>query len=211
MGASSIGIVAGIVFEVGVLDEDDFAGGLRQAGADACALALVLVVQRELHGVRAIASQYVLEIGLLQKFAGAVGGEVIDDDDLFAQSDRLAGDLLEELHHGLPFVEDRNDDGESVELRSARVVSRHGEAGWRLSNAGSRTDLREQIDSEDQQYRIDGMPITRMRETYIVNQRIKDNQAGEEEDAVNAIADGEDEPPKRAGKWRGRRVGCQAR
>ena len=50
--------------------------------------------------------------------------------------DRLLRHLLEELHHGLSFVVDRNDDGKRVELRSAQVFSRHGEAGLRLSHVG---------------------------------------------------------------------------
>ena len=53
-GLQQLGIVAGIVFEVGILDKNDFAGGLRQAGADARSLAQVLVVQSELDGVRAV-------------------------------------------------------------------------------------------------------------------------------------------------------------
>src|ERR1035438_418892 len=53
------------------------------------------------------------------------------------------------------------------------------------------TDLGEQINSENHQFRIDGMPVTGMRETYIVNQRVEDQQAGEQEDTVNAVLNGE--------------------
>ena len=170
-GLQKLGIVAGIVFQVGVLDEDHFAGGLREAGADACALAHVLLVQRELDGVRAVVAQLSLQVGLLQEFAGAVGGEVIDDDEFLVQSDRLIGHLLEQLHHGLPLVKDRNDDGERAELR----VRLRRQSAWRgrvgiFRLGASWTDLREQIDREHQQHRINRMPIARMRETHIVNQ-----------------------------------------
>src|SRR5208283_4064092 len=85
-GCKQEGIVAGVIFEVGILDEDDLAGGLRQSGSDAGSLALVLVVKGELHCVFAVVAQNFVEISLLQEFAGAVGGEVIDDDELFFQA-----------------------------------------------------------------------------------------------------------------------------
>src|SRR5271157_1713612 len=57
----------------------------------------------------------------------------------------------------------------------------------------TRTDLREQIDTKNHQFRIDGMPITGMRKAYIVNQGVEDEQASEQEDPVDAISNGEHE------------------
>src|ERR1019366_1129815 len=104
----------------GILYEDDFAGGLCQSSANACSFALVPVMQGELDGVGAVVSQHVFEIGLLQEFTRPVGGAIVHDDEFFSQSDRLLGHLIEELHHGLPLVEDRNDDGQRVELRDTQ-------------------------------------------------------------------------------------------
>src|SRR5450755_1581016 len=53
----------------------------------------------------------------------------------------------------------------------------------------ARTDLGEQINSKNHQLRIDWMPVTRLRETYIVNQRVKDQQAGKQEDTMDTILD----------------------
>src|ERR1019366_3762763 len=58
----------------------------------------------------------------------------------------------------------------------------------------ARTNLGEQINSENHQFRINRMPVTGMRETYIVNQRVEDQQAGEQEDTVDAVLDGEEQP-----------------
>src|SRR4029077_16665682 len=41
-GLEQFGIDAGVVFKIGILDEEDFAGGFREAAADGGAFALVL-------------------------------------------------------------------------------------------------------------------------------------------------------------------------
>ena len=46
---------------------------------------------------------------------------------------RLARDFLEKLHHSLTLIEDRNDDGESVKLFAAWLMSGHGELDGRFS------------------------------------------------------------------------------
>src|SRR5271165_6156122 len=55
----------------------------------------------------------------------------------------------------------------------------------------ARTRLREQIDCEHGQHRVDRVPVTRLRETHIVNQWKEDQQASKQENAVHAVADGE--------------------
>src|SRR5664279_6146922 len=61
----------------------------------------------------------------------------------------------------------------------------------------ARTDLGEQINSQNHQLRVNRMPVTRLRESYIVNQRINKQQAGEQKDAVDAMLDGEHESSDR--------------
>jgi len=81
--------------------------------------------QGEFDGICAMVAQRAFQIGLLQELARSIGGAIVNDDEFFLQSDRLLRHLLEELHHGLSFVVDRNDDGKSAELRNARFFSRH--------------------------------------------------------------------------------------
>ena len=83
-GSEEQEIVAGIVFEIGVLNEDDFAGGLREACTNACAFALVLVVKRQFDGGLTGSAERSLQVGLLEEFAGAVGRAVIHNNEFFA-------------------------------------------------------------------------------------------------------------------------------
>jgi hypothetical protein len=115
-------IVAGIIFQVGILDEHQFSRALRQAGANSGALAHVLVVQQQLHRIRSALTESLLQIGFAQELTRAIGGEVVDDDDLFAQADGLARDLPQQLHEGTALVVHRNDDGQRVKLRQDVVV-----------------------------------------------------------------------------------------
>ena len=63
-----------IVFQIGVLDQDDVAGRMGETGAESRPLALVLFVIDDLLDQRCYLG--------LQKFAGAVAGAIVDDDDL---------------------------------------------------------------------------------------------------------------------------------
>ena len=80
------GIVGGIVFEVGVLDDDEVSGGLLDAAAEGGALAHVLGLEQDAD----------LGMGGLQfgeDFAGAVAGAVVDADEFdFERDGEDAGD-----------------------------------------------------------------------------------------------------------------------
>src|SRR6516164_761560 len=54
-----------------------------------------------------------------------------------------------------------------------------------------RSRLGEQVNPEYQQLGINGVPVTGLRETHVVNQGIDDKQAGKQKYAVNTIANGE--------------------
>ncbi len=92
--------VRGIVLQVGVLHDDDVAGCRRDAAADGGALPLVLVVVD--HAVHESLFRQAIE-----DFAGAVGGGVVDDDDLEPQGDRA--DAAQRDFDGREFVVRRYD------------------------------------------------------------------------------------------------------
>src|SRR5271166_5690456 len=70
-------IIAGIVFQVRVLDEHQLAARVLQSATDAGAFALVLLMQYELDRVRAVAPQQLLEIGFLQELARSVRRAIV--------------------------------------------------------------------------------------------------------------------------------------
>ena len=74
--AHQAGVVARVVLQVGVLEDDQVAGGRGDAGADRGALALVLLVLDVADAVRVLGGE------LAQDLAGAVLRAVVDDDDL---------------------------------------------------------------------------------------------------------------------------------
>jgi len=98
-------VVGRVVLEVGVLDQQDIAGRMAQALADGGALALVARQQVQVE---------VAPRGLLaQDIAGAVGREVVDDDDLLldvAEVDRPY--LIEQRRDGIFLVVAGDDDRE---------------------------------------------------------------------------------------------------
>src|SRR5262249_49795470 len=98
-----LGILGRVVLEVGVLDDDDLAGGLAEPGAQRGALSLVAVVEDYLQV--AVASLH-----LAEDLAGAVLRAVVDDDDL--RADRDLADPAEDLVDGLLFVVAGDDDRE---------------------------------------------------------------------------------------------------
>jgi len=120
-GLEQLGIVAGVVFEIGVLDEDDFAGGFGEAAAQGSTLALVLRLKEKTK--IAEFNRIVAIVGGGRGFAaglasgepfedlpGAVGGAVIDDKDFLADGgfDDATKDFVD---RGL-FIVDRDDHGE---------------------------------------------------------------------------------------------------
>src|SRR5262249_8376928 len=120
-GLQQFRVIAGIVLEVCVLNEDNFAGGVGEPGANAGAFPLVLVVERELDNVLSVGIKLGLQIALLKKFAGPVGREVDDDDELFAKWYWLLRDLLQEPHDCVALVVDRNDGGERLKMIGAAL------------------------------------------------------------------------------------------
>ena len=99
-------VLRGIELEVGVLDEEDVAGGERQPHADRRALSQVDRAVIDMHG------QERRKVSLVDGASRAVGGAVVRDDDLHLDSAQVhRGDPLEDLPDGLLFVVDRNDDG----------------------------------------------------------------------------------------------------
>jgi hypothetical protein len=96
-------IVGGIVFEVGVLNENEVPGGFLDAAAESSAFTDVARLQED-----ADLRMSGLEGG--ENFAGGVGGSVVDADELDVERDgEHAGDDL--LKSGL-LVVDGHDDGE---------------------------------------------------------------------------------------------------
>ena len=57
----------------------------------------------------------------------------------------------------------------------------------------ARASLSEQINYKNRQNRLNRVPVTGKRETYIVNQRIKHQQADKQEHSVHPVANGEEE------------------
>ena len=97
-------VVARVVLQVGVLHDDDLAGGVGEAAAQGRALAAILSVVAKLQ--TGISAQQVP-----QPFGGAIGGAVVHHDDLFLQRHRLhagqdfldgADFVVRRDHHGNP-------------------------------------------------------------------------------------------------------------
>src|SRR5258708_4395243 len=91
-GLEQLGIVAGVVFEIGILDEDDFAGGFREAATDSGALALILLLKEKAEiakfdGIIAVVGGgRAFAAGLargqtLEGLASALGGAIVDAED----------------------------------------------------------------------------------------------------------------------------------
>jgi len=93
------GIFAGIIFQIGILDDDDVAAHLGQAAADRCPLAAVGAVLKQ------------ADVACLGQFfqhrPGAVGGAVVYGDNLFAERHGLH--LFHDLPDGAGLVVDRHD------------------------------------------------------------------------------------------------------
>src|SRR5258708_501560 len=98
------GIVLRIVFEVGVLDQYKLAARVRQSGNDRRPFAPVFCVHYEPYLEQLLAFR--------KNFAGAIGGAVVDNDDLFR--DQGFTDKLDESGDGSSFIEDRNNDGNAA-------------------------------------------------------------------------------------------------
>src|SRR4029077_18096169 len=120
-GLEQLGGVARVVFEIGVLDEDDFAGGFGEAATEGSALALVLRLKEktqiaEFNRIVAIVGRRRgFAAGLasgetFENLAGAVGGAVIDDEDFLA--DGGFDDATEDFVDRGLFVVDGDDHGE---------------------------------------------------------------------------------------------------
>ena len=75
-----LGVVARIVFQVGVLNQQDVARGPIETGAHRRALALIAIVVDH--------DRARLALFGLEQFARPIGGAVVDDDDFIGQADR---------------------------------------------------------------------------------------------------------------------------
>ena len=96
-------VLVGVVFEVGVLDDDSVAGGGGDAGAECGPFALVDVVVDDFGDERGDRGA--------EDFAGAVGRAVIHDDD-FLFSDRGGADAIDDGADSFRLVVAGDDDGE---------------------------------------------------------------------------------------------------
>src|SRR5260370_40569567 len=132
-GLEQLGIVAGVVFEIGILYEDDFARGFREAAAYSGAFALILRVKEKaeiakLDGIIAVVGGgRAFAAGLasgqaLEDLASAVGGAVVDHEDFLAHGafDYTAEDFVD---RGF-FVVDRDNHGELGVVESGWVAAR---------------------------------------------------------------------------------------
>ena len=110
-------ILVGVVFEVGVLDDDDVAARLGDAAADGRPLPLV-------HRLEDVADLRPLLRERRDDVARAVGRAVVDDDDLLL--DRHRPHPAQQLRHRRALVVAGDDDGkegERVRMHGARVCS----------------------------------------------------------------------------------------
>ena len=96
--AEQLHVLARVVLEVRVLDDDDVAGGVPEADGHRRALALIFRLEEDAHAVAAV--------HLAQDFAGAVGRAVVDDQDLLL--DGNGGHLPHDLADRLRLVVDRH-------------------------------------------------------------------------------------------------------
>src|SRR5271154_5122902 len=101
-------IIGRVVFKVGILYQDDFAGRMLESRAQRRALAAV-VGMRE-HTNAGIALDF------FEKIARAVGGGVVDENNLLLQAAGISRThAADEFLYGTDFVENRNQDGEALE------------------------------------------------------------------------------------------------
>ena len=103
------------VLEIGVLDEDAVAGRVREERADGRALAPIALVEEGPH-------RPAFGDEIPNRARRAVGGPVVANQDLALEPDRLGGarhDPGENLSDRRFFLEDRNQDGDAHELRTA--------------------------------------------------------------------------------------------
>jgi hypothetical protein len=134
-GFEEFAVVTRIVFEVGVLDEDNIACDFREATAESGAFTLVVGLEKdaeiaEVNGIGAIecgslSSARGLELReLFEDLASAVSGAVIDEDDFLAEGsfDDTAKDFV---NSGF-FVVNGNDDGKLGINQSGRVATVRG-------------------------------------------------------------------------------------
>ena len=115
-----LAVVAWIVFEVGVLNEDNVAGNLSESATKSGTLALIAILEKDaqiaesdgvgavLSGSRGFARALKLD-KLFEDLASTVGGAIIDDHDFLAKLgfDDAAEDFIESGF----FVIHGNDDG----------------------------------------------------------------------------------------------------
>ena len=112
-------VVVEVVFEVGVLDEDDIAGGVGEAGADGVTFAAGTVFEDEF-------DPRVGVVGL-DDGAGAVGRITLDHNNLEGPTrDGFREDGVEGLAYGRGLVVDRDDDGERAVDDGREGRGRHG-------------------------------------------------------------------------------------
>ncbi len=116
-------VVARVVFEVGVLDQQDVAAGGRQAGADGGALAAVARVADH-EGVGPVALP-------AEGRGGAVGRAVVDDDD-------LARDRRAEIDRAHPRQQFGDRPGLVVDRHDHREQAAPAGRVSRVTHAGSR-------------------------------------------------------------------------
>ena len=102
---------------------------LGQRGLDGGALALVVVVLEQPHTVVPVAAA--------QDLAGAVGGAVVDDDELEIGWELGREDLGDRALDALALVVDRHQDREHV-----WAILRRGSLGERCRTAGAREETR---------------------------------------------------------------------
>ena len=112
-------VVVEVVFEVGVLDENDVAGGVREAGADGVTFAAGPVFEDE-------CDARVGGVGLDDR-ACAVGRIALDHNDLEGPTgDGFREDGVEGLAYGRGLVVDRDDDGKRAVDDGREGRGQHG-------------------------------------------------------------------------------------
>ncbi len=122
-----LGIVAGIVFEVGILDQNKLALRGGDTGPNSGALTLVLLVHDQ-----AKLRDRLCHFG--QNVPGAVGGPIIDNDDLFCQPG--LEHTLDDFPDGGGFIEHWDDNRESHAAhctaweQAGQLVDLPGPTGW---------------------------------------------------------------------------------
>ena len=128
-------VIARIVFEVSILDEDDVAGNFRKAAAQGRTLSLILRLEKdaevaEVDGISAVESGCRSFAGVLQldhffkDLAGAVGRAVVHENNLFARFG--VDDAAEDFFEGGLFIVNGNDDGEFGIDKSEGIVANVG-------------------------------------------------------------------------------------